>query len=219
MGVVNHFRPTPRPSFPLQIPSELFGADGERSAVVVTSRVSYATDFVWETLIPRAPPIADFGGPPTDRSCLLWTAPPSHTTLLDPLRGAEVVVATTSTPTPPPPADRPRVTLSRPLGGLTAGPPPHRKPAACDPVRVSPEHRTPNRAPLRSFCRKGREGGGRTPRSGRPLRIRTSPTAGDPVADAPGGRNARGPLEPQARPPPTPSTTGTGPVKSMGEVN
>ena len=56
-------------AFPLHIPSEPFYTDGERLAVVVTSRVSYATGIVWETLIPRAPPIAAFRRP---REAPLW---------------------------------------------------------------------------------------------------------------------------------------------------
>ena len=46
-------------AFPLHRPSELVYADVRRTAVRVANHVSYATDFVWDSLLPSAPPIAD----------------------------------------------------------------------------------------------------------------------------------------------------------------
>ena len=57
--MVEPFRPTGTPTFPLHRPSELAHADVRRTAVRVRNCVSYATDFVWDSLLPSAPPIAD----------------------------------------------------------------------------------------------------------------------------------------------------------------
>jgi hypothetical protein len=46
-------------AFPLHIPSELVYADVRRAAVRARNSVSYATDFVWDSLLPSAPAIAD----------------------------------------------------------------------------------------------------------------------------------------------------------------
>lgn len=46
-------------AFPLHRPSELVYADVRRTAVRVRNCVSYATDFVWDSLLPSALPIAD----------------------------------------------------------------------------------------------------------------------------------------------------------------
>jgi hypothetical protein len=46
-------------AFPLHIPSELVYADVRRAAVRVGNYVSYATDFVWDSLLLPAPAIAD----------------------------------------------------------------------------------------------------------------------------------------------------------------
>jgi len=53
-------------AFPLHRPSELVYADVRRTAVRVANHVSYATDFVWDSLLPSALPIAD--PPPEHRS-------------------------------------------------------------------------------------------------------------------------------------------------------
>lgn len=53
------FKPTGTPTIPLHRPSELACTDVRRSAVRVPKQVSYATDFVWDSLLPSAPPIAD----------------------------------------------------------------------------------------------------------------------------------------------------------------
>jgi hypothetical protein len=57
--MVEPFRPTGTPTFPLHRPSELVYADIRRTAVHVGNCVSYATDFVWDPLLPSALPIAD----------------------------------------------------------------------------------------------------------------------------------------------------------------
>ena len=59
------FKPTGTPNIPLHRPSELACADFRRTAVRAPKQVSYATDFVWDSLLPSAPPIA---GPPPPQS-------------------------------------------------------------------------------------------------------------------------------------------------------
>ena len=50
--MVEPFRPTGAPTIPLHRPSELVYADVRRAAVRVGNCVSYATDFVWDSLLP-----------------------------------------------------------------------------------------------------------------------------------------------------------------------
>ena len=58
--MVSRFRYTvSATAFPLHRPSELVYADVRRTAVRVRNCVCYATDFVWDSLLPSAPPIAD----------------------------------------------------------------------------------------------------------------------------------------------------------------
>jgi hypothetical protein len=61
--LVETLSPTCTPTIPLHIPSELVYADIRRTAVRARNLVSYATDFVWDSLLPSAPVIAD---PPSD---------------------------------------------------------------------------------------------------------------------------------------------------------
>ena len=46
-------------AFPLHIPCELAYSAVRRAAVRAQKKVSYATNFVWDSLLPSAPPIAD----------------------------------------------------------------------------------------------------------------------------------------------------------------
>jgi hypothetical protein len=66
MGV-NRFRPTPRPSFPLQIPSELVCADAHHTAASVPKKVPHATDFVWDRYCSELHP-SRRQDPPTPRT-------------------------------------------------------------------------------------------------------------------------------------------------------